>query len=119
MLIDETACTEAGSYRLTQTHHLAGHTVRVRVHRDFYPQQSWAVADVLTPALAWTELATSPAQEWQPATYTPRTTATAAAARDTLRPIAEHLTERVHRMLDNTRTAGPAAESHPAAGPAS
>ena len=51
MLIDETAATATHHYRLTQTHHLDGHTIRVRVHRDFYPHQSWAAAEVLTPAL--------------------------------------------------------------------
>lgn len=117
MLIDETAVTEATWYRLTQTHHLDGHTIRVRVHRDFYLHQSWAVADVLTPALTWTELATAPPADWHPGTHTPRITAHAAAARDTLQPTAHHLTERAQRLLrNNTRPDGPAAAPHPAAG---
>lgn len=116
MLIDETAFTEAACYRLTQTHHLDGYTVRVRVHRDFYLHQSWAIAEVLTPALTWTELVTAPPADWHPGTHTPRITAHAAAARDTLQPTADHLTERAQRLLhNNTCPTGPAAASHPAA----
>lgn len=100
MLIDETADTAAHHYRLTQTHHLDGHTIRVRVHRDFYPHQSWAAADVLTPALTWTELATAPASDWHPTTPTVRTAATDGLA--CLRPIAGHLTQRAQRLLSTS-----------------
>lgn len=100
MLIDETTDTATHHYRLTQTHHLDGHTIRVRVHRDFYPHQSWAYAEVLTPALNWTELATAPASDWHPATPTPTPTArTATDGLDCLRPIADHLTQRAQRLL--------------------
>ena len=68
MLIDETTDTAAHHYRLTQTHHLDGHTIRVRVHRGLLRHQSWAAAEVLTAALTWTELATAPASDWHPAT---------------------------------------------------
>lgn len=120
MLINESAFTEAACYRLTQTHHLDGYTVRVRVHRDFYLHQSWAIADVLTPDLTWTELATAPPSDWHPGTHTPRITAHAAAARDTLLLTADHLTQRAQQLLrNNTRPDGPAAEPHPAAGPMS
>lgn len=78
MLIDETTDTSPHHYRLTQTHHLDGHTIRIRVHRDFYAHQSWAAAEVLTPALTWTELTTAPASDWHPATPT---TATASRTR--------------------------------------
>lgn len=108
MLLDETAFTEASCYRLTQTHDLDGHVVRVRVHRDFYLHQSWAVADVLTPALTWTELATAPAQDWHPDTHTPRITAHAAAARDTLQPIASDLTGHAQRLLRTVPAPAPA-----------
>lgn len=118
MDIDETTDIATHYYRLTQTQQLDGHTVRVRVHRDFYQDQSWAVADVLTPALTWTEIATAPANDWHPSTPPVRTAATDGLA--CLRPVADHLTERAHRLLhNNTRPTGPAAEFHPAAGPTS
>ncbi len=53
----------------------AGHTVRVRIHRDSYARQSFARVEVLTPALTWTELATAPVDEWHevmPARYATR-----------------------------------------------
>lgn len=117
MLIDESAFTEAACYRLTQTHHLDGHTIRVRVHRDFYPHQSWAAAEVLTPALTWTELATAPASDWHPTTRTVRTAATDGL--DCLRPIADHLTQRAQQLLSTiTHPTTPAAASATPAAPA-
>lgn len=117
MLIDETTDTATHHYRLTQTHHLDGHTIRVRVHRDFYPQQSWAAAEILTPALTWTELATAPASDWHPATPKARTAATDGL--DCLRPIADHLTQRAQRLLSTiTRPTPPAAACATPAAPA-
>ena len=98
MLIDETTDTATNHYRLTQTHQIDGHAVRVRVHRDFYPHQSWATAEVLTPQLTWTELATTPASDWHPST--PATVGTASSdGPDYLRPVADHLTQRAQRLL--------------------
>jgi hypothetical protein len=42
------------------------HTVRVRVHRDFYPHQSSAAAELLSGAGTWTVLAVDPAENWHP-----------------------------------------------------
>jgi hypothetical protein len=38
--------------------------IRVRVHRNFYADQSLAIAEVLTAALEWTEIAISPPSTW-------------------------------------------------------
>lgn len=46
--------------RLTRVYRdpVSGRKIRATVHRDEYDTQSSARADVLTPALTWTELAT-------------------------------------------------------------
>ena len=58
--VDAVFAETGGGYRWTEVLRLAGHTVRVRVHRDAYPGQSWAVAEVLTPHLTWTALVDAP-----------------------------------------------------------
>jgi hypothetical protein len=45
-------------------HEAFEYRIRVQVHRDFYPGQSYAKVSVLTPALEWTELAVAPPGEW-------------------------------------------------------
>lgn len=42
----------------------AGRSIRVRIKRDSYKQQSSAVAEVLTPALTWTTLAEEAPATW-------------------------------------------------------
>jgi hypothetical protein len=113
MLIDSTFDTSGGAtYTLTEIHHTdTGHTLRVRVRRDFYRHQSHAAADVLTPDLTWTTLAATPAPDWHPAT--PHRDATPAA----LQPIADALTARARRILANTPTPTRAG-SRPAGQPA-
>ena len=98
-LIEETSDYQTDRYRLTQIHDLDGHTVRIRVHRDFYREHSWALAEVLTPALAWTELVETPAAHWYPAIPQPDH---APAKRDCLQYVAEDLAERAQRVLRNT-----------------
>lgn len=43
-----------------------GHKVRVRIRRDSWQQQSYALAEVLNTNLAWTELVSEPAESWHP-----------------------------------------------------
>lgn len=50
--------------RLTRVYHVGQHTVRVRIARDFYLAQSYALAEVLTPALAWTVLCEQPPERF-------------------------------------------------------
>jgi hypothetical protein len=84
-LADESTGRNDQSYTLTRVYHLGDFTVRISVHRDFYPSQSWAAAEVFTPALTWTRVLTAPASEWHPHTraFTPaldRTRVTSPAA---------------------------------------
>jgi hypothetical protein len=44
----------------------SGHTVRVRVRRNFYKQQSYAVAEVLSTELTWTNLLSESPESWYP-----------------------------------------------------
>jgi len=56
--------TMQGCYDLTRVHHHGGHTLRIRIVRDYYAHQSRAHADVLTPALTWTEVASIHPSAW-------------------------------------------------------
>ncbi|HEX8629367.1 MAG TPA: hypothetical protein VF755_14470 [Catenuloplanes sp.] len=62
MIIDETFYQEhrLGNYDLTRVHHIDGHVLRVRIRRDSYGFQSYALVEVLTPARTWTVLAQTP-----------------------------------------------------------
>ncbi|MBX7269570.1 hypothetical protein KIF24_28550 [Micromonospora sp. Llam7] len=55
-------------YNLTEIRRVDGKLLRVRIYRDFYPHQSHALVEVLTPAMTWTELTTEPASAWHSAT---------------------------------------------------
>jgi len=103
MLIDETFNLDPDAYRLTRLYHADGRLLRVTVHRDFYPQQSWAAAHVLTPVLTWTELVTAPASEWHPMTPAGRRVTAAA-----LTPVADRLLSRATAVLSaHTATSPP------------
>lgn len=54
--------------RITRIWHVGEHTIRARVALDSYRPQSFALAEVLTPALEWTKLCETPSEEfhWQP-----------------------------------------------------
>ncbi|MGF7234400.1 MAG: hypothetical protein ACQSGP_05505, partial [Frankia sp.] len=49
---------------LTRVYRIGDDTVRVRIFRDHYPDQSYALADVLRPNREWTNLATNPPSGW-------------------------------------------------------
>ncbi|MEV6523153.1 hypothetical protein AB0M43_14480 [Longispora sp. NPDC051575] len=63
-LLDRQFETTTQGYKLTRVDKLAEHTVRTRVYRDFYPAQSHAIVEVLTPELTWTDLASSEPSRW-------------------------------------------------------
>jgi hypothetical protein len=48
--------TTNGGPRITRIWHAGEHTVRARVAYDAYREQSFALAEVLTPALEWTKV---------------------------------------------------------------
>lgn len=80
MIVDDSFGAYDQGYRLARTYRLGGHTVRVRIRRDFYEMQSHAVVEVLTPALTWTPLADEPAATWHAGTPSAATSATPLAA---------------------------------------
>ena len=53
-----------GCYTLVRFYRHTGRVIRVTVTRDAYCQQSAARADVLTPALTWTQLVDDPPCRW-------------------------------------------------------
>jgi hypothetical protein len=63
-LIDGTTGTHAGADIVQRIYLVGDAKVRVRVHRDSYARQSWALAEVLTPALTWTEIAVELSGNW-------------------------------------------------------
>lgn len=56
--------TANGGPRITRIWHCGEHTVRARVAHDSYRQQSYALAEVLTPALEWTKVCETPLEDF-------------------------------------------------------
>jgi len=54
--------------RITRIWHVGEHTIRARVACDSHRPQSYALAEVLTPALEWTKVCETAPEEfhWQP-----------------------------------------------------
>jgi hypothetical protein len=102
MLIDESFDAESDDYRLTRLYQVDGRLLRVTVHRNFYPRQSWAAAHVLTPVLTWTELLYAPARDWHPATPPSRR-----ATAETLASVADRLLSRATTVLSSHTTIRP------------
>lgn len=63
-LIDETSSTSTHDTILTRVYHHGDNIVRVQVHRNFYCEQSFATAAVLSGDRTWTTIATTPAAGW-------------------------------------------------------
>jgi hypothetical protein len=95
MLIDESFGPICQGYELARVHRVGRHTVRIRVRRDFYQAQSFAVAEVLNAALTWTPLAGEPPATWHP--WTPARSAAIAP----LAPIADTLLDRARAILSS------------------
>ncbi|MEU8048441.1 hypothetical protein [Micromonospora haikouensis] len=56
-------------YDLTETRRASGGALlRVRIHRDAYQHQSYAIVEVLTPAMTWTSMTNEPASRWHAGT---------------------------------------------------
>jgi hypothetical protein len=99
MLLDESFDAEPDDYRLTRLYQVDGRLLRVTVHRNFYPRQSWAAAHLLTPVLTWTELLSAPPRDWHPATPPSRR-----ATAETLAPVADRLLSRATTALSSHTT---------------
>lgn len=69
-------------------------TVRVRLKADYYTNQSYAIAEVLTPALTWTDIVSEPATEWRGTINI-----TSEGARSIAETIAEKLVQRAAGIL--------------------
>jgi hypothetical protein len=89
--------TGNGGPRITRTYHCGPFTVRARVARDSHLDQSYAVAEVLTPALAWTTLCEQPPEHFHDRTFPGR--AWEAALQEFLLNLAEELAGRACRIL--------------------
>lgn len=63
-LVDQATGVTGQGYTLTRVHRIGTDTVRVRVERDSYTRQSFAVAEALSALLTWTELAADPPGNW-------------------------------------------------------
>lgn len=83
--------------RITRTYQVGEYTVRVRIARDSYITQSYAVAEVLTPALTWTNLCEQPPERFfeHAPMYGPK----AAASEGFLLKLADDLARRTARIL--------------------
>ncbi|GAA2039236.1 hypothetical protein GCM10009839_46390 [Catenulispora yoronensis] len=56
--------TANGGPRITRIWHCGEHTVRARVAHDSNREQSYALAEVLTPAYEWTKLCETPPEDF-------------------------------------------------------
>jgi hypothetical protein len=68
VMFDEDHGQTLHGYQLVQLYLVEGRVVQVQVARNASEVKSFATASVLTPALAWTRLATVPAARWYEAT---------------------------------------------------
>ncbi len=93
-VVDRSFRQHSGGYDLSEIRRTgSGHRLRVRIRRDAYQRQSYALVEVLTPGLTWTNLAAEPASAWHPATPYRSTTPTP------LESLAERLFQRAVVIL--------------------
>ncbi len=107
-LVDSHFGADPHAYTLTRVYHLTHpdgttHTLRIQVHRDFYPHQSHARASVLATDLTWTSIAHSTPGDWHHHTPNP---ATRTVGHTHLDPVADELLARAHRILTPPDTTG-------------
>jgi hypothetical protein len=93
---DESAGATSTQYHYTRVVDIAGRTVRARVERDSYLDQSLALAEVLNDEMAWTSLAADAPGNWWHTTPPPSPEVRAA---DILGPVAEQLVHRAAEIL--------------------
>lgn len=98
--IDTTIGTTTNNgVRVTRIYHCGELTVRVRVAHDLYRIQSFALAEVLTPARDWTKICETPPEEFH---YAGRDGANKVNAEPTSRDLlalADQLARRAARIL--------------------
>src|SRR3954454_12664019 len=85
---DEATGATPTSYHHTRVVEFAGRTLRARVERDYYINQSFAVAGVLSDQMTWTSLAADAPGNWWHHTPLPSADVRAATA---LGPLTERL----------------------------
>jgi len=88
VLIDEVAAVHGQTRTLTRILKCGDVTVRIRVERNFYVMQSFAVFEVLAADRTWTNVTNAPASEWQAGTRS-----------GDLAEVAENLAMRAERIL--------------------
>jgi hypothetical protein len=102
-LIDEMAAPSTHGYDLQRTyrssteHHV--YTIQVKIHRDAYEMQSYAVATVLSADLNWEPVAAEAASRWFTTTTYYTTVTTTAEILTQLEPIAARLLARAITIL--------------------
>lgn len=104
---DEDAGASSNSYHHTRVVEIAGRTVRARVERDFYLDQSLAVAEVLNDRTTWTMLAADAPGNWWHDTPIPSPDTDAASV---LGPLTGRLLRRAAEILaapPTTQTSSP------------
>ena len=104
---DEAAGATAHRYHHTRVVEIAGRIVRARVERDFYLDQSLAVAEVLNDHTTWTSLAADAPNNWWHDTPAPGLDIHAAGI---LGPLTERLLHRAAAILaspPSTQTLSP------------
>lgn len=99
--LDEAAGATATRYHYTRVVEIAGRTVRARVERDYYLNQSLAVAEVLNDRMTWTSLAADATGNWWHTTPSPRPVVHAATI---LAPLTERLLRRAAEILASPPT---------------
>ncbi|GAA4898162.1 hypothetical protein [Streptomonospora salina] len=95
-LDETTGYDRTQSYSYTRVADLGGRRVRARIHRDYYPVQSHAVAEVLSDARTWTHLAQADPSGWHADTPDPPS---GVDARRELAPLADRLIDRAAAIL--------------------
>lgn len=93
---DEAAEVTLNRYRYIRVVETGGRIVRARIERDFYHDQSLAVAEVLNDQMTWTCLVKDAPGNWWHATQTPRPHVDAAAV---LGPLADRILHRAAEVL--------------------
>lgn len=104
---DEATGATPTSYHHTRVVEFAGRTIRARVERDYYINQSFAVAEVLSDQMTWTSLAADAPSNWWHDTPRPSADVPAAAA---LGALTERLLGRAVEILaasPTTQTVSP------------
>ena len=98
--IDTTVGTTTnGGDRITRIYHCGELTVRVRVAHDLYRIQSFALAEVLTPARDWTKICETPPEEFHYAGRDGANKVTRQPATTDLLALADELACRAARIL--------------------